>query len=81
MVSIFPMISSHSFVADPKTQVITIISKGQPGPSSMKALCARIKTCKKPVVVVLLGADGTEVCFFCSRAEPLLEITPTFQFY
>jgi len=47
--------------ADPLTNVITIISKGQPGPSVMKKLCERIKTCKKPVIVVLLGADGTEL--------------------
>jgi succinyl-CoA synthetase alpha subunit len=59
---IMTLLSIDILEADPKTQVITIISKGQPGPSVMKALCARVKTCKKPVVAVLLGADGTEVC-------------------
>jgi succinyl-CoA synthetase alpha subunit len=47
---------------DPNTLVITVVSKGSPGPTANKGLIEKIKQCKKPVVVVLLGAEGADVC-------------------
>lgn len=42
--------------ADPQTQIITILSK-PPGAKTLAKLMERLKSCRKPVVSCLLGAD------------------------
>ncbi len=42
--------------ADPQTQIITILSK-PPGAKTLAKLMERLKSCKKPVVSCLFGAD------------------------
>jgi FdrA protein len=43
--------------ADPRTEVIAIIAKPA-GPTTLTRLVARIQSCKKPVVVCVLGPTG-----------------------
>ena len=45
--------------ADPRTEVIVLISK-PPGPSTEKRLLAKLEKASKPCVVCFLGTDGVE---------------------